>query len=208
MSKAGPNETTDLSLTFETAIPDTAFVALVFVDPRSKKWPLVWELCKKTQHMEKDKNFLALFEADSRSIQLLGQIIPEIFDWKSANLFIKGKQVRKSDMSQIIDCYSKSFEHQEPMRAYCLQEDECYSFAHQLSNTARENQRVTFVTPCRRVYAKYSDNLPSSFQEQFHSAAVSRLANLCPNYYLDNFQGPFFEGCQQWRPRHHHQIQS
>lgn len=183
---------------FVDKIPDTTFAALVFVSPRSKKWPLVWGLCQKTQHLENDKNFLALFESGPGSIQLLGQVISEIYDWKSANLFIKGKQVRKSDMSQIITCYGQSLEHQEPMRAYCLRENEVYSFNNQLNNTAREGQHVSFITPCRLAssYATYSDNLPSSFEEQFHSAAVSRLAHLCPNYCLGNFQGPFLRKTQ------------
>lgn len=189
-----PLEVIDLPTSFTPRVSENTFASVVFVNPLSKKWPFVWNFCKNTIHLQDGKNFLALFSSTPESIRILGNVLHEVYTWKTAYLFIYGKLItNKSNVAQWMQCYLKSFDHDDPRRTYCLKENYYYHFRNQLAKTAKENQTVSFITPCicAAGFARFSDQLPSSFKEQFDYFAKVRFAHLCPNYNLENFQGPF-----------------
>jgi len=184
----------DLPASFLPQICEDAFAILVFTHPRSKKWPMVWNFCQGATCLEEGKNYLAIFNSDNNSIVQLCKVLHEAYSWKSAYLFIHGKLIDNKDhASQWMRCYLQSFEHEDPQRTYCLKENYYYHFQNQLSKTAKKDQTVSFMTPClcTAAFARFSDRLPASFKEQFDHYAKIRFAYLCPNYNLDNFEGPF-----------------
>lgn len=185
--------TANFPAVFLPKISEDAFAAVIFIAPRSQKWKMVWSLCQKTQHLEENKNYLALFDSSSESITILAQILHEAYAWKSAYLFIRSRLVDKSDASQWLRCFLLSEEHDDPIKTFCLRENDYYHFKNQLTNTARSDQTASFITPCicAAAFARFSDQVEASFKEQFDYYARKRFAHLCPNYRLDNFSGPF-----------------
>lgn len=118
---------------FSSAL-NSAFAALVFIAPRSKRWRVVKSALNRLPHKDNDKDFLVLFKQTQDDLELLMETLYDVSGWKTAYLFINGKRRNASDAHQWLSCFLSSLKSGGP-ETYCPGDMRCHHYRHGLSRT-------------------------------------------------------------------------
>lgn len=177
---------------------DSAFAALVFIGPKSKRWRIIKSALAQFPHVDSEGDFLVLFDKTKADLAVLTQTLLDVSSWKTAYLLINGKRVNKGDAFQWLSCFSDSLEAGTP-ETYCPDDVRCWHYRHALTKTCDPNHYVSFIVPCKLTgtYVHFSDSVPASFNEQFEHEAIERGDTNCPNFGLLPFKGPFIHKDEQ-----------
>lgn len=170
----------------------SAFAALMFIGPKSKRWRIIKAALTQFPHAENDGDFLVLFDKTKADLTVLTQTLLDVSGWKTAYLLINGKRVDKGDAFSWLSCFADSLEAGTP-ESYCPDDVRCWHYRHSLTKTCDQNHYASFIVPCKLTgaYVHFSDSIPASFNEQFEQEAIERGDNNCPNFGLLPFKGPF-----------------
>lgn len=151
---------------------DIAPFTFVFLNPRSKNWKYVKELCEAKGKVINDHNaYIVFFDNTIEHITIIKGITDIIRGWSTAYFFIN-HIYQDIHYTYWIDCYYYSSQA-DNIDSYCIAVDsyDC------------------MIIPCKLLVG-YTHSLkkyhPTSYKEQLQALSIKRC-NLCPNFDINKF---------------------
>lgn len=148
-----------------------------FLNPRSKNWKYVRELCEKHgKFIVEDNSYFVFFEGTEDEIYVMNSIINIVRGWTTVYFFVNNTSQNLYNL-QWMDCYITSLQAKD-LDSYCLSIDDIYS-----------NDFRTIV-PCKFLLGwiyRINSYHPSSLKDQLQAMSIGRC-NCCPNFDINKFQ--------------------
>jgi hypothetical protein len=151
--------------------------AVLFVAPRSERWPAVKAICAGAKNFLCDGKYsLAVFDNTRNQLSLFKQVLEFCRSWGSAVFFVGGATVVQHELECWLGCYIQSA-MVEDIRAHCIVAG------------YRELGANDYYLPCRHLlgWGRIDRKHPSAPSAQIQAIAVRKGIVMCPNFNMKNF---------------------
>lgn len=134
------------------------FIIISFCDPKSQNWKVLKSIIiNNFKCFEKDKYFYLLCEENAKQIDVLLTILPQIYTWKTVNIFYKGNLISYNHLSWL-ECYKN---HLLNKKATCYKNIPAVvgglTITISLSDkNDKKNEEPHLTVPCERYPNYYS----------------------------------------------------
>lgn len=179
-------------------------IVVLFMQPKSKSWPLVRQYCQKADWFYEQGGYTAAcFKEFSPRIQYLFAIEDITCGWKTVHYFVKGRRVDHLYLLPWISCYHEAVCCND-YRAYChtiysepkpvhrdMYIHVCLGGEKERNNSPEiEIAPRRYLLPCRkmRFFPEEHAGHPSSLQDLFQAEAVVSGYVNCPFLHPEDFR--------------------
>ncbi|HJA76770.1 MAG TPA: hypothetical protein H9774_07905 [Candidatus Desulfovibrio gallistercoris] len=178
-------------------------IVVLFMQPKSKTWPLVRQYCKKADLFYEQSGYTAAcFREFSPRMQYVFAIGDITREWKTALYFIRGRRVENLYILPWLHCYHKAMSCND-YRAYChtiysenkpIHHDMhihiCLADEGKIKNAPEiEIAPRRYLIPCRmiRFFPEQYAGHPSTLQDLFQAETVATGYGGCPFLHPEDF---------------------
>ena len=135
------------------------FIIIAFCNPKSQNWKTLKAIITNNfKCFEKDKYFYLLCEEEPKQINILLTILPQIYNWKTINIFYKGNLINYRQLNWL-ECYKN---HLLNKKAVCYKDipaifGACVTINFSFSDnsiTQEEREEPLLRVPCEK-YPNY-----------------------------------------------------